>query len=64
MELEKLKVKIRDITIDGMLKKYEVEIVDNTMIINKKIPVQEFVYLRKNIKKLEQIDNVIVDAEV
>ncbi len=63
MELDKLKTKIKDITLDGMIAKYSIEFEENTMIINKKIPVAEFIHLRKNIAKIRQIDNVIVDGD-
>ena len=54
---------IRDTTLDQYIAKYNVEIMEGTMIINKKIPVREFITLRENIRKIKQIDNIIVDAD-
>ena len=63
MEVSKLKEQIKEITIDGMIDKYRVEFRDGTMIINEKIPVKDFIYLKKNIRKFRKVDNIIVDAE-
>lgn len=64
MDLLKLKDKVKEISVDGMIAKYDITFTDqSTMIINKKIPVKEFVYLRKNIQKFRKINNIIVDAE-
>ena len=54
---------IRDTETDKLIYKYNVEIKDGTMIINKKIPMQDFIKLRENIRKVEKIDNIIVDAD-
>ena len=54
---------IRDTETDKLIYKYNVEIKDGTMIINKKIPMQDFIRLRENIRKVEKIDNIIVDAD-
>lgn len=63
MDLLKLKDQIKDITIDGLIDKYAITFTNNkTMIINKKIPVNEFIYLRKNIQKFREVNNVIVDT--
>lgn len=54
---------IRDTETDKLIYKYNVEIKDGTMIINKKIPMQDFIRLRENVRKAEKIDNIIVDAD-
>lgn len=54
---------MRDTETDKLIYKYNVEIKDGTMIINKKIPMQDFIRLRENIRKAEKIDNIIVDAD-
>lgn len=56
-------MKIRCTTLDDYIEKYNVEIEEGTMIINKKIPVREFITLRDNIRKIKQIDNIIVDSK-
>ena len=55
--------RIKDTALDQYIDKYKVEVIDETMIINEKIPVKDFIKLRKNIRKLKQVDNVIVDAD-
>lgn len=55
---------MRDVEIDKLIYKYNVEIKNGTMIINKKIPMQDFIRLRESIRKIEKIDNIIVDADV
>ena len=52
-----------DVELEDLLKKYNVEIENGTMIINKKIPVQDFINLRKRIRRWEEIDNIVVDAD-
>lgn len=58
-----IKEVVRDTTLDQYIDKYNVEVMEGTMIINKKIPVSDFIVLRENIRKLKQIDNIIVDAD-
>ena len=58
-----VKENIRHTSINYYIDKYNVEVMEGTMIINKKIPVSDFVVLRENIRKLKQIDNIIVDAD-
>ena len=64
MDLLKLKDRVKEISVDGMIVKYGIVFTDQgTMIINEKIPVKEFIYLRKNIQKFRKINNIIVDSE-
>lgn len=58
-----VKDNIRHTSIDEYVNKYNVEVMEGTMIINKKIPVKDFITLRENIRKIKQIDNIIVDAD-
>lgn len=61
--LEELRELIRETTVDDLIVKYDVEFTKGTMIINKKIPVKDFVRLRRNVRKRMTIDNIIVDAD-
>lgn len=62
--MNKLNYAIRQTKIGEYIKKYDVELEDKTLIINKKIPVSEFIILRENIRKLWKVDNIIVDANM
>lgn len=61
--IEELKKLLRETTVEELIVKYDVEITEGTMIINKKIPVKDFVRLKTNIRKRMTIDNIIVDAD-
>lgn len=58
-----LKEIIRDTNVDDLIEKYYVEFRKGTMIINRKIPVDDFIRLRENIRKRMTINNIIVDAD-
>lgn len=58
-----LKEIIRDTNVDDLIEKYYVEFRKGTMIINRKIPVDDFIKLRENIRKRMTINNIIVDAD-
>lgn len=58
-----LKEIIRDTNVDDLTEKYYVEFRKGTMIINRKIPVDDFIRLRENIRKRITINNIIVDAD-
>lgn len=53
----------RDEDTDKMIRQYNVMFKNKTMIINKKIPVADFIRLREKIRRIEEIDNIIVDAD-
>lgn len=59
---------IRNLLVDAELEKliirYNVEFRNKTMIINKKIPVNDFIELRKRARRVEQIDDIIVDGDL
>ena len=59
---------IRNMLVDAELEKliirYNVEFRNGTMIINKKIPVNDFIELRKRARKIEQVDDIIVDGDL
>jgi len=61
--IEEIKNLLRETTVEELIAKYDVEITEGTMIINKKIPVKDFVRLKTNIRKRMTIDNIIVDAD-
>lgn len=63
MIFDEIKNMLVDVELEDLLKKYNVEIENGTMIINKKIPVQDFINLRKRIRRWEEIDNIVVDAD-
>jgi hypothetical protein len=54
---------LRLTNVDDLIDKYNVEFYNKTMIINKKIPVKDFIRLRENIRKRYTIDNIIVDGD-
>lgn len=58
-----LKEIIRDTNVDDLVEKYYVEFRKGTMIINRKILVDDFIRLRENIRKRMTINNIIVDAD-
>lgn len=58
-----LKEIIRDTNVDDLIEKYYVEFRKGTMIINRKILVDDFIRLRENIRKRMTINNIIVDAD-
>lgn len=64
MIFDEIRNMLVDVELEKLMSEYNVEIKDKTMIINKKIPVQDFVKLRKKIRRIEEIDNIIVDADV
>lgn len=64
MIFDEIRNMLVDVELEKLISEYNVEIKDKTMIINKKIPVQDFVKLRKKIRRIEEIDNIIVDADV
>lgn len=54
---------LRLTNVDDLIVKYNVEFYNKTMIINKKIPVNDFIRLRENIRKRYTIENIIVDGD-
>lgn len=61
--MNNLKDLIRETNVDDLIREYNVEFIKGTMIINKKIPVKDFIRLRENIRRRITIDNIIVDVE-
>lgn len=62
--MNNLKDLIRETNVDDLIREYNVEIRNKTMIINKKIPVKDFIRLRENMRRRTTIDNIIVDSNI
>lgn len=64
MIFDEIRNMLVDVELEKLIIRYNVEFRNGTMIINKKIPVNDFIELRKRASRVEQIDNIIVDADV
>lgn len=64
MIFDEIRNMLVDVELEKLIIRYNVEFRNGTMIINKKIPVNDFIELRKRARRVEQIDNIIVDADV
>lgn len=62
--MNNLKELIRETNVDDLIREYNVEVRNKTMIINKKIPVKDFIRLRENMRRRTTIDNIIVDSNI
>lgn len=64
MIFDEIRNMLVDAELEKLINRYNVEFRNGTMIINKKIPVNDFIELRKRARKIEQIDNIIVDGDL
>ncbi len=63
MSVEELRDLLEYTDVDKLIDKYQVVFSKGTMIINKKIPVNDFIRLRDSLRVKKKIKNIIVDAD-
>lgn len=63
MSVEELRDLLEYTDVDKLIDKYQVVFSKGTMIINKKIPVNDFIRLRDSLRVKKKIKNIVVDAD-
>lgn len=63
MSVEELRDLLEYTDVDKLIDKYQVVFSKGNMIINKKIPVNDFIRLRDSLRVKKKIKNIIVDAD-
>lgn len=63
MSVEELRDLLEYTDVDKLIDKYQVVFQKGTMIINKKIPVNDFIRLRDSLRVKKKIKNIVVDAD-
>lgn len=61
--IRRIKQDLEYYNLDNLIKRYGCFMRGNTLIINKEIPVNEFIILRTKLRAIKRVDNIIVEAE-
>lgn len=63
MNVYKIRNDLEYYDLDNIIKRYGCFMRGNTLVINKEIPVNEFIILRTKLRAIKRVDNIIVEAE-
>jgi hypothetical protein len=63
MNVYKIRNDLEYYDLNNLIKRYGCFMRGNTLVINKEIPVNEFIILRTKLRAIKRVDNIIVEAE-